>query len=475
MRPGWQGLLDNLPQVNDDFLNVTGRGLFCAWIGLVMAGRSLVLSNQEAPFLGFWAMTLASEMLACLLLIGVAGKKAHLFRRASCSLIATALMVAGMLFSLSTNWLGAGAGLIGVLGCVLMAVGNAWFVVSWGLQYVETDRRRMPLHVAGCMIVASVFYYVGYGVPGPVRLAIVFALPALSCLCLLLLSHKRGIRECGESVDGQSARIFSAEKKTYVSYALFLVLFSAVPRFVYQTLSNELGSSTVPGLTGYLFLVSLVVNAGFLIRAASGRREVEVADSVFLILIVLSLGMVCYVLIDVPFVGYSMVSGGYALFDLLSTIAIFSLGASNRAKAVPIICLGRVLTDAGLLVGALSATMYGDIAAEASSLSDVFLIALTLLVVVTFLLLHFLRPARAVSPSNKTYMQTVVEQGRQWSLTEREAELLGYIAQGRSISYAAKEMNIANSTAASHLERIYRKMGVTNKQDALDVLHGSLD
>jgi DNA-binding CsgD family transcriptional regulator len=59
-----------------------------------------------------------------------------------------------------------------------------------------------------------------------------------------------------------------------------------------------------------------------------------------------------------------------------------------------------------------------------------------------------------------------VKAGR-WGLTEREAEVLRLVALGMSNKEIATRLGISGATVAKHLERIYRKMGVRGRTEAL--------
>lgn len=52
-------------------------------------------------------------------------------------------------------------------------------------------------------------------------------------------------------------------------------------------------------------------------------------------------------------------------------------------------------------------------------------------------------------------------------LTEREAQVLGVLADGLNISALAKSLYISESTAKSHISRIYEKLGAANRTQAL--------
>ena len=58
-------------------------------------------------------------------------------------------------------------------------------------------------------------------------------------------------------------------------------------------------------------------------------------------------------------------------------------------------------------------------------------------------------------------------------LSERQAEVLVLIAQGRSAKYVEQELSISLSTAQTHIRNIYRKVGVHSRQELLDEIEAT--
>lgn len=52
-------------------------------------------------------------------------------------------------------------------------------------------------------------------------------------------------------------------------------------------------------------------------------------------------------------------------------------------------------------------------------------------------------------------------------LTEREEEILEYLAKGRSAKYIAEQLVISENTAWTHIKRIYAKTGIHNRQELM--------
>ena len=71
-------------------------------------------------------------------------------------------------------------------------------------------------------------------------------------------------------------------------------------------------------------------------------------------------------------------------------------------------------------------------------------------------------------------MQSTFEEFKQFGLTDREAEVLGWVAQGKSNDDMAAILTVCSQTVKKHLERIYSALGVTNRTEAALKAHDIL-
>lgn len=56
----------------------------------------------------------------------------------------------------------------------------------------------------------------------------------------------------------------------------------------------------------------------------------------------------------------------------------------------------------------------------------------------------------------------------QYSLTNRETEILQYLGRGHGSAYIAEVLVVAESTVRSHVKSIYRKVGVSSREQLLE-------
>lgn len=56
---------------------------------------------------------------------------------------------------------------------------------------------------------------------------------------------------------------------------------------------------------------------------------------------------------------------------------------------------------------------------------------------------------------------------REGGLSPREGEILGYLGRGHSVAFIAKTLVISESTVRTHVKSIYKKLGVTSREDLI--------
>jgi DNA-binding CsgD family transcriptional regulator len=71
--------------------------------------------------------------------------------------------------------------------------------------------------------------------------------------------------------------------------------------------------------------------------------------------------------------------------------------------------------------------------------------------------------------------QSIEPIATEYGLTQREREVLGLLAQGRSRPYIQEKLNMADGTIKTHTTHIYSKLGIHTRQELLDLLEGRRD
>lgn len=59
-------------------------------------------------------------------------------------------------------------------------------------------------------------------------------------------------------------------------------------------------------------------------------------------------------------------------------------------------------------------------------------------------------------------------------LTEREGQILPYLARGHGSAHIAEELGVSESTVRSHRTNIYRKLGVLSREELISLVEAPL-
>lgn len=85
-----------------------------------------------------------------------------------------------------------------------------------------------------------------------------------------------------------------------------------------------------------------------------------------------------------------------------------------------------------------------------------------------------MKPPDDASPNVADARDAHAKLAQDWGLTLREAQVLEYLCAGRSRGYIAETLYISENTVKFHTKNIYRKLGVSSKQELLDRADGVL-
>ena len=144
-----------------------------------------------------------------------------------------------------------------------------------------------------------------------------------------------------------------------------------------------------------------------------------------------------------------------------------------------IFCWGRVADAAGCLLGFFLGSILASsiIVSEhlwyiLSTISAFSIVSLIVLVVLNRHLIDLNFSAEVSHEDTpQSGFQFEVLKAR-YSFTVREIEIISLLNDGRSVPFIAQELLISTSTVRTHVQNIYRKLDVHNRQEFLDVIRG---
>jgi DNA-binding CsgD family transcriptional regulator len=273
--------------------------------------------------------------------------------------------------------------------------------------------------------------------------------------------------------------------KLMFSIALFSFLCRSYDSFL------ALNEDPFAFIGGASLLSLIVVGVAFLVFAFFAKNRFNATLTYRLSLPIMVIGLAALALFLDRFVAISLltINVGYEFFDILIWI-LFAEIARRQGNPFRIFGLGVAFTFVGMASGYTLAPLLHDFLTLNGMPSQSFaLLSIISLVVVAFLVVPESTLAQLTSfrsntsghfggkDSNELSEENTFEGrlGRQcgvvaskFGLTARELEVLLLLARGRTLAIIARDLQIANSTARTHIENIYTKLDVHKQQELID-------
>lgn len=376
--------------------------------------------------------------------------------------------------------------------------------VAWGTRYSLHSKTILPLVVISFLI-AYLLYYLVSPLPSPVAIGIVAAMPLASWA--LWNNDARQRHEVSSEVFATKAT--DTEPATpgeflAGTWETKIMPWRSLAILLTAAFIGNLITSIILG-QGYLG-VDVLYNGGILVCAciatmalsviAARKNSPSVSDFYHITLtftVVGLLGILVFGSVGIP-VGGAFVQGG-AMF--LQVLVILTVTQSTQALGIsPLLSfsVGQGVTAAVVFVanilGKYVHWLFG---------SEEFVLAVLcgagLLILFVMLAAQANRPtpnlpakeettnkAGAIDPpiplTESAPMDSLLQQrtsniAQKYRLTNREEEILGYLAKGRSLPYIADTLFVTTGTVKTHTTNIYRKMMVSSRQELLDLIEGT--
>lgn len=194
----------------------------------------------------------------------------------------------------------------------------------------------------------------------------------------------------------------------------------------------------------------------------------------------IGLGFLLMVLPGAPRVaGGFCVALGYVLFELLILNDCCNIVKANDASLLRVMAVARLIITIGMFLGWLvvfgAASLFGAsaVAFELAALGlFVALVAVSLVLtereLATFATLADDRALSEAGIAGPTQEELVRGFAEACGLSRREGEVAFYLLAGRTTSFAAEKLFIAESTVRAHVHGIYRKCDVHSRMEPMD-------
>lgn len=283
-----------------------------------------------------------------------------------------------------------------------------------------------------------------------------------------------------------------------------IMTFSLLCR-MFDTISP--GADPLAFLGGSAIFSLIVVGVAFFIIVAKVRERFNPTFIYRLSLPIMIAGYVAIALLFDTHAAMSIliINIGYEFFDILTWVLFVDAARRRNENALYIFGLGVAFMFCGMALGNAASHVVDALVAGGNLQANVVAMAAILcLVVVAFLVLpegamaqlwESLRESRrdheeASGPAREeggngaerdaagegdTPGEGRIEQhcaavARDFGLTPRESEVIVLLAYGRTLAIIARDLHIAQGTARTHIENIYRKLDVHKQQELIDLV-----
>lgn len=418
-----------------------------------------------------WLIALAAAGAVPLALAWRLGRKRHLQATPMVvwpvsglgSLATLTLVSLGMLEP--TPWVAYGSAFV-----VGACAGVLWML--WG-ERLACQRARFTLSRVAPTYGGFLISLVGitYFAPGWFAPVIVAALPLLSGV--LLHAHVREFSECPPrllpvkaSVQGKQTMV----TVTVISFAAAFVCYYTVAIVPWEALGAVQDSFTL----GILIGAALILLFAVLQKAVRDRRSTFRVYPWLLLLLVVA--CVLY-LADERFssAAFLLAVAISSLFEILLTMYMGVLTQRGYAPPAIAFALSGSAIRLGICLGNGTALVYERVPGlqvVVERPTFVLLVAIVAGLLITMVRQEYAIEELTRSPQAESELAAIVTSvAEEFLLSEREREIMALVGKGYTASAVAEKLVISPYTVNTHIQHIYRKMGIHKRSELISYLH----
>lgn len=499
-RPGAEGARGALSAAEPRAL--VGSACLWSWFDAGFMGLLAPGAVGAAAAQGFSPSLLSSETLGtvvqaivCVLLIAGSRRFGALveerrFIVASGAAVAVCSLASALASTLS-------APLVAAVARVLRSAFVSLAIASWGGLYCREGSRSALMYVTGGFALALPIDLVLLAMVQPACAAVASLLPLASALLLAsvdedmrsYLALRRTpspqpdagpapgapLRAMPSVPAARRASYFGIAPETVCGLSLIMAGFGYTQLQV--SLETAAGLSAVDGPV-VIQLARGVVALGMFAVVLARPRWMDAVSRAGLLVFIAGFAAMPFVLSPGMLWAAGMaVLCGYTVVDVLIWVVTAQAASIRSSDALRTVCLMRLLINcvcqalgraAGVAVLVLAPE---GLSGPLSSLFGYLMTAGVVLLLYGHDIWDLFRaepPVRASGPDARADRVAALAEER--GLTPREREVFGQLAEGRSRPWIARRLGITESTVSTHARSVYEKLGVTDRQQLIDLV-----
>ena len=469
-----------------------GVALFC------MTAQSLLLNNAifpvttlVAPLAREWQT--AAGIAVGLVLLLAAQRRPGLARPDRLLPAALACAVAGA----AALPICVGSGLATTACLCGRSLGVSLELYLAGLAFAQAaDPRSVALSAAFAFLLAALGSTIGATWTASVPLAGVMLADVVLTLACFAVTRRHAVPALRAIASGHASELLAlANPRAFLSPAnrvfMLMFVFSTASGFAHALRVTERTSAA-----SWASLAVLALVAALFVRSPRERRHEDGLFAAAAVLIVAGLSVTPVGGLGGPagslgpMAANSLLYAGSWLFRILMWTSVAAMCSRNMAGALGVLaCVdtyGGVGTFAGAELGHLCNALLErqpDAAALVTGTMVVALFAYVLLGLRGFSFAETIdgiepqAPLPAVVPAAPSRDERIDAAcaclGGRAGLTDRELQVMGMLARGHNGYHIRDELTVSYNTVKTHVQRVYRKLGVHSQQELIDLVEGA--
>lgn len=461
-------------------LSYLGVGCVWAWIYCAYGTTSLGLDGTGSNL--FFVLAAVSVVLF-LLVGGVAMARRPQWGNRWMGIVAPVLMACGTVFTAFGEGSPAPVPLA-VAAALVIGPGFSWMCILWGRAFTRLNEEQVEFLILGSSVVTTLCAFIVPSLTGFVATVVVAFLPVISGVLLICA-------EGGKSASGALVRTVvpprAVEKGQGRSFhhilgCVLVVLAAAYFVLGFLDVGLAFRDTFVSGATGSFDIATFVGSSiGIVLALATMRFAVRIdMATLFRWLTPVTMLGICLAVQPAAWAAEgsaAITSAADVCIQAIAYLYFVTLAKKGELDIALGIGLGQGFIQFGVLAGnvvasaAASALGSSAILAAPAGFALILLLAFATALLPTSESLRALRSfdERSSSPEDGID-RAVIRAMREYGLSAREGEVLGYLARGRSQPYIQEALYLSKSTISTHVKHIYRKMDVHSKQELLNAL-----
>lgn len=449
---------------------LAGLGFWQAWWMCVSSTNAVIGPVQRAvpAILVILATTLAGYVLAVLFaprLAPYGRRRALVLASGACGAFGTLCMWMATHFDSPLPV----ATFLEWSGGLLVAAFSSLVLIMWGERWSTLAAGNVGRQLVCSFALAFALYFGVWALGGIPGVALVCAFPPLSAASLIVSWAEPARTDTPVSALELRPRTLAP---LLVALALISVAFGAV---------QHVGLVRTDGLGQVLsMLVAGALTAAFAAFMLARRSVGDPFSFYRPIVPAIACGMIACLLLDErgSYLGNGAVVFGIYCMDMFVMFASSDLAYRSRRPVAVVFGSAIAATRAGTLAGSLLGSAAEGVLAQAPALrlpAMLCLLAVVVLAGTTVLTEARLRAAYqpASAPRVPDLADRCAQLARDGRLTARELEVMRLLAQGRSIAVIGEQLGIAPGTVKHHASNTYRKLGIYDRQELIDLVSRS--